>query len=788
MSDENQQDPFHWAHLVAWLGGILCAMVPFIGAWEVGSMQVPVRFGSGNLGFNLLIGTGLCLVGGMVGGYWWRFNKWLVGNNDLGLTVFSIGLLCFGISGWGSDWIHFCFFPLVGGWLLVGSLFCGFMKVATAGGKTDGQGKAGPKALGFWGWLKRRSPWNAAFFLLLFIVLVANNLSLVWGLEIPLGAKVEVFFGRVCAQGMLVGIFCLIAEMVMRATPKYLRWVPWVVFGLFPLLVIADQLIGAMWSRPLIHVVNAMTQSGSFKPEVELAASGLELGPVAAWMVVIGVWLFAVLSAGGCWLISKRFQTHISVRTVLGVTLICWLGVVAEQGVGAVWQNVVDRQAAHKAFAFTPGLFTPPEGVGAYRVRFHRGESDPGVAVPPLAKKPDVFIFMLESTRADSIRPEVAPFLSKFRDEECQRLGETWSGSNATHLSWFSFFHSRVPVFWREALETIPDRASFSGAIPLQQLKQAGYEIEVRAVCDLGYKDFGLSNFGSGTNLASVVVQASDDQPEFSSHGIAERERLCFEQVREAVLARPDGGGFYYTALDSPHYNYYWHDDFQPPFTEYDEDTRFPLNPTKDEVQRVVNRYWNAVAWCDSEIEKFCEFLKSQGRYDESIIIVTGDHGEEFQEQGSWFHCSSLQPEQTGVPLLIKWPKSMGRGPEHATASHLDVMPSLLHALGMPSATIDGLAGRNLFVSAGGTPTSVSSTAYAGQSGETMALRRGEYEAVFSWEKYWEAEVPELMVLERLSGPEGEVTLPDAGAYKEELQRIFPDAFERFFESFEVVE
>lgn len=781
LPDLKEKDLFHGAHLLAWLGGILCALVPFIGAWEVGSMQVPVRFGAGNLGFNLLIGTGLCLVGGMVGGYWWRINKWLAGDNGLLSGMFAFVLFGLGVTGCLSDLTHRYFFPLVGGWMVLGTVVSIYLKRTGEG--SENRVKGG----GFCGWLKSRSPWNAAFFLLLFVVLVINNLTLVWGLDISTVGKLELFIGRVCTQGMLVGICYLFAELVMRATPKYLRWTPWLVFGLFPLLVIADQLIGAMWSRPLIHVVNAMTQSGSFKPEVELAASGLELGPVGAWMVVIGIWVFAVLVAGGCWLISRKFNTRVSMRLALGVTLACWLGVVAEQGVGAVWQNVSDRQVAHKAFAVTPGLFTPPEGVGTYRVRFYRGESDFVGEVASLAKKPDVYIFMLESTRADAIRPDVAPFLSKFRDEECQKLGETWSGSNATHLAWFSFFHSRVPVFWREALEAIPDREAFAGAVPLQQLKQAGYEIEVRAVCDLDYKDFGLSNFGSGTNLASVVVQANDDWPEFSSQGIAERERLCFQQLRDSVLSRPSGGGLYYTALDSPHYNYYWHADFVPPFKEYDENTRFPLNPNENEVQRVVNRYWNAVAWCDSEVEKFCAFLKAQGRYDDSIIIVTGDHGEEFQEQGSWFHCSSLQPEQTGVPILIKWPKSVGRGPSHDTASHLDVMPSLMHVLGMPSETMTGLAGRNLLVS-GDSPTAISATAYAGQSGETMTLRRGKYLAVFSWEKYWEAEVPELMVLERLSGPDGQISLPDAGAYRDELQRVFPDAFERFFKSLEVVE
>jgi len=782
LGEKEDKERFQWPHLLAWLGGVLCALVPFIGAWEVGAMQVPVRFGSGNFGFNLLIGSGLSMLGGVIGGYWWRFGKWLVGHNDLAMTVVAVVFFVLGLLGCVSDLLHPVFlywvgFVLLAGWVIA---FVQWNK------RSHRLVRNGPSWLNFLDWLKRPSPWNAAFYGVLFMVLVVNNITLVWGLDVSMGAKLDVLLGRICTQGVLVGACFLFLELAMRATPRYLRWTPWLAFSLLPLLVIADQLIGMMWSRPLINVVNSMTQSGSFKPEVELAASGVDVSHFVAYLIVLGVWGMAGVVAAGCWVLSKRFHTRISMRVVWGVVLVCWFGVVAEQGIGACWKNIADRQAEQKTFFLNLGLFLPPDGVGTYQVTFYAGESNFHGVIPVLDYKPDVFVFMLESTRADAIRPDVAPFLSEFRDTECQVFSDTWSGSNATHLSWFSFFHSRMPIYWREALESIPDRDGFAGSVPLQQLKQAGYEIEVRAVCDLSYKDFGLSNFGAGTNLAKVVVQA-DDKTEFSNFGIAERERLCFEYLRESVKSRPCGGGFYYTAMDSPHYNYYWHEDFKPPFSEYDEDTRFPLNPSKEEVQRVVHRYWNAVAWADSQVAEFCEFLKREGRYDDSIIIVTGDHGEEFQEHGSWFHCSSLQPEQTNVPILIKWPKSMGRGPSQKSASHLDVMPSLMYALGMPAKTIQGLAGRNLLLEAGEF-TTISTTAYAGQSGETMVLRRGAYKAVFSWDQYWEAHVPDKMVLERLTGPDGKISLPDASAYKAELQRLFPDAFDRFFKTFEVAE
>ncbi|MCP5536703.1 MAG: sulfatase-like hydrolase/transferase [Akkermansiaceae bacterium] len=773
-----KSDPFQWQHLLAWLGGILCALVPFIGAWEVGPMQVPVRFGSGNFGFNLLIGTGLCTLGALVGGYWWRIGKWLLGKNDGVMTAAAVVLLALGMAGVATPALDGVFLYLVAGVLLLGLILAFVFRGIKA--------RDWPSFDGFIDWISARKPINAVYYLILLIVLIVNNLGLTWGMDAGFGEKLSVFLGRIFTHAVMVGVCFLLAEMTMRAAPRYFRWLPWLVLGLVPLLVVIDQLLGIMWNRPLLNVVNALTSSGSLDLAVELKTSGLDVGPLGAWLIVLGVFALAMLMAGGCWLISKRFDTRVSVGAALLMTVFCWLGVVAEQGVGSKWKPVTVWQEERKAFDLHLGVFAPPQGVGRFRVAFYQGLAENQGTVPALDSKPDVFIFMLESTRSDAIRPDVAPFLSAFRDTECQPFDGTWSASNATHLSWFGFFHSRVPIFWREALESIPDRQKFHGAVPLQQLKQAGYQIEVRAVCDFDYKDFGLSNFGYEKNLASVLDQARDGN-ELDRLNIGERERVSFERLQQAVINRPEGGGFYYTALDSPHYNYYWHNDFEPPFKEYDEDTRFPLNPTKDEVQRVVNRYWNAVAWVDFQVKQFCDFLKAQGRYDESIIIVTGDHGEEFQEQGSWFHCSSLRPAQTGVPILIKWPASMGRGPARKDVNHIDVMPSLMHALGMPQDSIRGMAGRDL-LDEDGEKTSISTTAFAGKSGETMVLRRSGYEAVFFWEQYWESQVPSEMVLEYMLGPDGKkIKLKNASAYADELRLRFPDAFDRFFKSLEVI-
>lgn len=779
------EDRFHWQHLLAWLGGILCATVPFIGWWEMGTMQIPVRHGAGHFGFNVLTATGLCILGGVTCGSWWRFCKWLLGDRDLPLTLLSLLLFFLGATGWALS---------LGGWMhdhLKAPFFYGFAGVLCLGLVVAFFARSGHRRqlAGFPRWLGEGRRANIVFFVLLFVVLAASNAVFVLGMETSWPEKTSTLIGRVLTCGVLAGVFFLLSELTMRAAPRFFRWSTWLFVSLVPLVVIADQWMSIALGRRFIEFVNGLTASGDFDPVVELAASGLDVGPVGAFLLVVGVLAASLGLAWGAWALSKNWNLRISVGKAVAITLLCWIGVVAEQGIGSQWKSTAAWQAGHKVFDVHLGVFSPPRGLGHYRIAFSP-PGDPGFTGEPLplASTPDIYIFMVESMRADAMRADVTPFMWKLSQEECQPFGSTWSGSNATHLSWYSFFHSQVPVFWRETLERIGEdnHASYAGAPPLRLLKGLGYEIQARAVCDLEYKKFGLLNFGGGNTLAAVL-EDSEEGTDFAGLDIPEREIKTFENLRKAVSERSQGGALFYTALDSPHYNYYWHESFTPPFSDYEEDIRFPFNPDQAEIDRYLRRYWNACAWVDHQIGQFCAFLKQEGRYDNSIIIITGDHGEEFQEHGSWCHCSSLYPEQTHVPLLIKWPKEMGRGPAQDIASHLDVMPTLLAALGIPGDAQPVMAGTNLLAGRKSPLTTISTTAYAGKTGETMVLRNGEYTATFSWPRYWEAQVPDKVVLESLEGPGGPVILEGPDAYLDALRRHFPDAFGRIIGSMEVI-
>jgi len=94
--------------------------------------------------------------------------------------------------------------------------------------------------------------------------------------------------------------------------------------------------------------------------------------------------------------------------------------------------------------------------------------------------------------------------------------------------------------------------------------------------------------------------------------------------------------------------------------------------------------YAGEVAFLDEQIGVLWNALERRGLLDDTLVLFTSDHGEEFLDHGGWMHGSSLHDELVHVPLLVHFPKDREVPPVPAEASLVDVAPTLLSLLGMP--------------------------------------------------------------------------------------------------------
>jgi arylsulfatase A-like enzyme len=98
----------------------------------------------------------------------------------------------------------------------------------------------------------------------------------------------------------------------------------------------------------------------------------------------------------------------------------------------------------------------------------------------------------------------------------------------------------------------------------------------------------------------------------------------------------------------------------------------------------VKDLYADSLAYVDFQISRLFEHLRQKGKWDHTLIVLTGDHGQAFYEHGFSAHASQLFNEVMKIPLIIRAP-GLEPGLNNIPAQHIDVPPSILALLGAPS-------------------------------------------------------------------------------------------------------
>jgi len=113
-----------------------------------------------------------------------------------------------------------------------------------------------------------------------------------------------------------------------------------------------------------------------------------------------------------------------------------------------------------------------------------------------------------------------------------------------------------------------------------------------------------------------------------------------------------------------------------------------PGIPRDREILRFL--YERGVEALDADLGVFFDDLRRDGLWDQTLLILTADHGEQFGEHGHFLHTTSHE-ETLRVPLLIKWPGGDEAGSLSARpSSSLDIAPTVLSYFGVPSPDLPG--------------------------------------------------------------------------------------------------
>jgi len=96
-----------------------------------------------------------------------------------------------------------------------------------------------------------------------------------------------------------------------------------------------------------------------------------------------------------------------------------------------------------------------------------------------------------------------------------------------------------------------------------------------------------------------------------------------------------------------------------------------------------LSRYDKATLYADEVFGRMIEQMRSQGLLENTVIVVTADHGEAFMEHGQKMHSTSCYREQVRVPMMVYIPEFSG-GETEAQVGNLDILPTVAEIFDLP--------------------------------------------------------------------------------------------------------
>lgn len=116
------------------------------------------------------------------------------------------------------------------------------------------------------------------------------------------------------------------------------------------------------------------------------------------------------------------------------------------------------------------------------------------------------------------------------------------------------------------------------------------------------------------------------------------------------------------------------------------EDPRFPRQPGKvndlASMRRLVDGYDTGIRYLDERIGRIVDHLKAAGVYDDTAILISADHGENFGELGVYAEHATADVATCRVPLIIKWPGMKSGSVNTGLHYSLDLAPTIAGLLG----------------------------------------------------------------------------------------------------------
>lgn len=298
-------------------------------------------------------------------------------------------------------------------------------------------------------------------------------------------------------------------------------------------------------------------------------------------------------------------------------------------------------------------------------------KSDLNYPLSPLTtvqiKKPfNIMILAVDSWRADTFNADNTPQMWKYAQSGVVFKNHLSTG-NATRTGIFGLFYGIPGTYWESFL------ANQQSPVFIDRLQALDYQLGIFTAAQLRKPEFNQTVF---THVENLRIGSKGSRPSELDANLT-NDWLKWYEARDK--SKPTFSFLFY---DSPH-GYDFPKNFEPRYEPMLKEVNYlDLNNDFD-PKPFFNRYKTSVRYVDTLASKVLKELKDSGDLDNTVVIITGDHGQEMNDNklNFWGHNGNFTDAQVKVPFAIFGPginASTMKWNTNTLTSHQDIVPTLM--------------------------------------------------------------------------------------------------------------
>ncbi|MDS1845452.1 DUF3413 domain-containing protein [Vibrio vulnificus] len=436
---------------------------------------------------------------------------------------------------------------------------------------------------------------------------------------------------------------------------------------------------------------------------LELVMSGQIVSfPLITWLMVIGG--VALLLAAQWWTI-RWLENGAPVRALkLGrkFALLTFAALLATNAIH-IWAAAHAYQPVTTVKRYLP-LFYPAtadkfmrkqgwvdeEALERQKALAFKRKNDLNYPLAPLQTQPvekplNIMLLVVDSWRADTFNADNTPNMWKYAQSGVVFNNHIATG-NATRTGIFGLFYGIPGTYWHGFL------ANQQSPVLIDRLQALDYQLGIFTAAQLRKPEFNQTVF---TKIENLRIGSEGGRPSELDADLTQDWLAWYDQRDKS---KPTFSFLFY---DAPH-GYDFPADFEPKYEPMLKEVNYlKLNNDTDPTP-FFNRYKTSVRYVDSMATKVLDKLKESGDLENTLVIITGDHGQEMNDNklNFWGHNSNFTDAQVNVPFAIFGPgvdAAKMQWSSEALTSHQDVVPTLMkHYLGVTNDVKDYSVGEDL--------------------------------------------------------------------------------------------